>query len=139
MSTAMTKIYFPRQLFLFKWICYVICNCNIANMDVVALYLLEQLNNNLHYTLEKLFFFVRIYIFLSALFLHNQKISSNAATIEKKANSLIVKFFILMKVQSLVNAYYQHLDCYYYFSIVRALQNFSHFLFIKSLLKVCYD
>ena len=45
-----------------------------------------------------------------------------------------------MKVQSLVNAYYQHLD--YYFSIVRALQNtenFRHLLFTKSLLKVCND
>ena len=46
-----------------------------------------------------------------------------------------------MKVQSLVNAYYQGLDYhYYYFSIVRALQNsknFSHSFFNKSLLKVC--
>ena len=45
-----------------------------------------------------------------------------------------------MKVQSLVNAYSQHLD--YYFSIVRALQNtenFRHLLFTKSLLKVCND
>ena len=46
-----------------------------------------------------------------------------------------------MKVQSLVNAYYQHLD-YYYFSIVQALQNsknFNHLLLNKSLLKVCND
>ena len=42
--------------------CYVICNCNAANMDVVALYLSEQLNNNLYYTLEKLIFLF-IYIF----------------------------------------------------------------------------
>ena len=34
-----------------------------------------------------------------------KKNSLNAATREKKTNSLIVKFFILMKVQSLVNAY----------------------------------
>ena len=49
--------------------CYVICNCNVANIDVVALYLSERLNNNLYFTLEKLIFSVRIYIFLSAFFL----------------------------------------------------------------------
>ena len=36
--------------------CYVICNCNNANVDVVALYLSEQLNNNLCCALEKLIF-----------------------------------------------------------------------------------
>ena len=49
--------------------CYAICNCNVANIDVVALYLSERLNNNLYFTLEKLIFSVRIYIFLSAFFL----------------------------------------------------------------------
>ena len=49
--------------------CYVICNCNVANIDVVALYLSERLNNNLYFRLEKLTFSVRIYISLSALFL----------------------------------------------------------------------
>ena len=53
--------------------CYVICNCNVANIDVVALYLSERLNNNLYFTLEKLFFSVRTYIFLFALFLVSQK------------------------------------------------------------------
>ena len=33
--------------------CYVICNCNFANIDVVALYLSKRLNNNLYFTLEK--------------------------------------------------------------------------------------
>ena len=40
------------------------------------------------------------------------------------------------------NGYYQRLDFYHYYSIIRALQNnknFSHFLFNKSLLKVCND
>ena len=44
----------------------------------------------------------------------------------------------MMKVQILVNVYYQRLD--YFFSIVTALQNskrFSHLLLNKSLLKVC--
>ena len=53
----------------------------------------------------------------------------------------MARFFIFMKILSLVNAYYQRLD-FYYFSIVRALQNsknFSHLLFTKSLLKVCND
>ena len=87
--------------------CYVICNCNVANIDVVALYLSERLNNNLYFTLEKLFFSVRTYIFLFALFLVSQKKNSpNAATREKKANSLITRFFFFIKTLSLVNAYY---------------------------------
>ena len=87
--------------------CYVICNCNVANIDVVALYLSERLNNNLYFILEKLFFSVRTYIFLFDLFLVSQKKnSSNAATREKKANSLITRFFFFIKTLSLVNAYY---------------------------------
>ena len=39
------------------------------------------------------------------IYASQKKNSSNAATREKKTNSLIVKFFILMEVQSLVNAY----------------------------------
>ena len=61
---------------------------------------------------------------------------------EKKKNSLIARFFIFMKVQSPVNAYYQRLDFYYYFSFVRASQNiknFSYLLFTKRLLRVCND
>ena len=46
-----------------KSACYVICNCNVANLDVMALYLSERLNNNLYYTLEEYFFSGRIYIF----------------------------------------------------------------------------
>ena len=47
--------------------CYVICDCNTANIDVVAPYLSERLNGNLYDTPEKLIFqFVYIY-FLSAL------------------------------------------------------------------------
>ena len=51
-----------------KYNCYVICNCNDANIDVVALYLSERLNYSLYYTLEKLIFQF-VYIFLSTLFL----------------------------------------------------------------------
>ena len=61
---------------------------------------------------------------------------------EKKKNSLIARFFIFMKVQSPVNAYYQRLDFYYYFSFVQASQNiknFSYLLFTKRLLRVCND
>ena len=57
--------------------CYVISDCNVANIDVVALYLLERLNDNLYYTLEKLTFFssyIYIYIFfLFALFCKSEK------------------------------------------------------------------
>ena len=53
--------------------CYAICNCNIANIGVVAPYLSERLNNNLWYKLEKLIFSVRIYIFLSALFCQSEE------------------------------------------------------------------
>ena len=52
--------------------CYIICNCNTANIDIVVLFLSEQLSNNIYYTLEKLMFqlvYIYIYIFLSALFL----------------------------------------------------------------------
>ena len=100
-----------------------LCNNNVVNIDVVALYLSERLNNNLYYTLEKSIFSVRIYIFLSTLFVSQKKNSLNAATREKKANSLVARFFIFMKILSLVNTYYQRLDFYYYFSIERALQN----------------
>ena len=74
--------------------CYVICNCNTANMDVVALYLSEQLNNNFILYTREINFSVHIYIFCPPFFSHSQKKTSlNATTIEKKANSLIVKFF----------------------------------------------
>ena len=123
--------------------CDITCNYNAANINVVALYLSERLNNNLYYTLKKLIISGSMYIFLSAIFfLLSEKKSPNAVTREK-ANSLIVKLFIVMKVQSLDNAYYQRLDYYYYyFHILRALQNsknFSHLLFNKSSLKVCND
>ena len=55
------------------YICYVICNFNVANINVVALYLSERLNNNLYFTLEKLIFSVPIYIFLSALFCQSEE------------------------------------------------------------------
>ena len=86
--------------------CYIICNNNVVNIDVVALYLSERLNNNLYYTLEKSIFSVRICIFLSTLFVSQKKNSSNVATREKKANSLVARFFIFMKIVSLVNTYY---------------------------------
>ena len=79
--------------------------------------------------------------FCLSFFVSQKKNWSNAATREK-ANSLIARFFIFMKILSLVNTHYQRLDFYYYFSIVRALQNSknsSHLLFTKSLLKVCND
>ena len=45
---------------------YVICYSKAGNMDVVALYLSERLNNNLYYTLEHLIFqFVYIFFCLS--------------------------------------------------------------------------
>ena len=43
----------PSHLLTGEEECYVICNCNAANIDVLALYLSEQLNYNLYYTLEK--------------------------------------------------------------------------------------
>ena len=48
--------------------CDVICNCNDANIGVVAFFLLERLNNNFYYTLEKLIIPVRIYIFCPPFF-----------------------------------------------------------------------
>ena len=69
--------------------CYIISNCNIANIDVVALYLLERLNNNLYFTLDKLIFSVRIYIFfVRPFFVSQKKNSSYVATREKKAKKL---------------------------------------------------
>ena len=80
-------------------ICYVICNCNIANIDIVAFYLLKRLNNNLYYTLEKLIFSARIYkSFCPPFSVSQKKNSPNAATREKKANSAIARFFIFIKV-----------------------------------------
>ena len=86
--------------------CYVICNCNVANIDVVALYLSERLNNNLYFTLEKLIFSVRIYLYLSAFFFVSQKKNSSNAATREKANSQMARFFIFIKILSLVNAYY---------------------------------
>ena len=99
--------------------CYVICNCNVANIDIYF------------------FFSSYIYLFVRPFFVSQKKNSSNAATREKKANSLIVRFFIFI---NLVNVYYQRLDYCYYFSVLRPLQsskNFSHLFLNKSLLKVC--
>ena len=49
--------------FLNYSVCYAICNCNAANIDVMARYLLERLNYNLYYTLGKLIFSSHINIF----------------------------------------------------------------------------
>ena len=43
--------------------CYVICNRNAANIDVVALYLSERLNNNFILYTREINFSVHIYIF----------------------------------------------------------------------------
>ena len=91
-------------------ICYVICNCNVANKDVVALYLLERLNNNSHFTLEKLIFSFRIYIFLSTLFFVNQKKnSSNAAMREREkgkfSDSQIFHFYKNSKSSKRINVW----------------------------------
>ena len=50
--------------------CYVICNRNAANMDVVALYLSEQLNNNFILYTREINFSVHIYIFCPPFFFH---------------------------------------------------------------------
>ena len=90
-----------QQFFLLFYfcirVCYAISNCNIANIDVVALYLSERLNNDLYFTLQKLIFSVCIYIFfVRPFFVSQKKNSSNAATREKKANSLIARHFIFI-------------------------------------------
>ena len=77
----------------------------------------------LYHALEKLILQFIYIFFVRPFFGGHKRNSSNAATREKKTNSLIVKFFILMKVQSLCNAYCQRLDYYYYFPIVRDLYN----------------
>ena len=53
---------------MYIYICYVICNCNGSNIDVVALYLSEGSKNTSYYTIEKLIFSVRIYISFCPLF-----------------------------------------------------------------------
>ena len=88
-------------------LCYVICNCNVANIDVVALYLSERLNNNFYFIQEKIIFFCSyIYLFVRPFFVSPKKNSSNAATREKNANSLIARFFSFIKILSLVKAYF---------------------------------
>ena len=67
-----------------------------ANIDVAVLYLSERLNNNLCY----------IILSFSTLFFSHKRNLLNAATGEKKTKSLIIKFFILIKVQILVKIYY---------------------------------
>ena len=78
--------------------CYVNCNCNAANIDVVALNQPERLNNDLCYTLEKSIFQFVYTCFCLPFFVCQKGIASNAATREKKAISPIVKFFYLIKV-----------------------------------------
>ena len=85
---------------------YIICNCNTANIDIVVLFLSEQLSNNTYYTLEKLMFqLVYIYIYIYIYFCLPFSCQSEEKLV-KCTNSLMVKFFILMTVQSLVNPYY---------------------------------
>ena len=78
----------------------IICNCNTANIDIVVLFLSEQLSNNIYYTLEKLMFQL-VYIFFCLPFS-----CQSEEKFVKCTNSLMVKFFILMTVQGLVNPYY---------------------------------
>ena len=55
--------YISEDLSFCHNLCYVICNRNAANMDVVALYLSEQLNNNFILYTREINFSVHIYIF----------------------------------------------------------------------------
>ena len=123
--------------------CYVICNCNAANMDVVALYLSEQLNNNFILYTREIDFSVHIYIFCPPFFLtQSEEISLNAATIEKKANYLIAKFFHFderSKSGQRILLAFGSLLLFFHRTSLQNSKNFSHFLFIKNLLKVCND
>ena len=60
--------------------CYVICNCNVANIDIYF------------------FFSSYIYLFVRPFFVSQKKNSSNAATREKKTNFLITRFFFFIKI-----------------------------------------
>ena len=88
---------------IFSGYCYVICNCNAANMDVVALYLSEQLNNNFILYTREINFSVHIYIFCPPFLLAQSEENFVKCSHDREE---ILKFFILMKDQSLVNAYY---------------------------------
>ena len=60
---------------------YIICNCNTANIDIVVLFLSEQLSNNIYYTLEKLMFqlvYIYIYIFVCPFLVSQKRNWSNA-------------------------------------------------------------
>ena len=72
---------------------YVICNCNVANIGVVALYLLERLNDNLYYTLEKLIYWVCIYIVFPAVFFQNFVKCSHEREEGKFSDSQIFHFY----------------------------------------------
>ena len=85
-------------------ICYVICNCNIANIDIVAFHLSKRLNNNLYYTLEKLIFSARTYkSFCPSLFSQSEEKfakCSHEREEDKFCDSQIFHFY-----KNLVNAY----------------------------------
>ena len=119
-----------------------ICNCNVANIDVVAFYLSERLNNNLYYPLEKLIFSVRIYSFLSALFSQSEEkfVKCSHKRVEGKfSDSPIFLFYKNSKSSQHTLLAFGFLLLFF---IVRTLQNsknFSHLLITKSSLKVCND
>ena len=52
--------FFGENIFIFSSLGLKV---HVANLDVMALYLSERLNNKLYYTLEEYFFSGRIYIF----------------------------------------------------------------------------
>ena len=88
---------------------------------------------------SKLIFLVYIYLFVHPF---SQSVEKFVKCSHEREEDKFSNSQIFMKVQSLVNAYYYHLDCYYYFSIIRTLQNsknFSYLLFTQSFLKVCND
>ena len=85
-------------------LCYIISNCNAANIDIVALYLTESWNYNLHYTLEKLIFAVCINFFWQPFLCSVRRENCQMQPWEKRRQiQQQRKFFILIKVQNLLN------------------------------------
>ena len=121
--------------------CYVFCNCNVANINVAAIYLSERLNSNLYFTLEKSIFSLVYISFCPPFFCQSEEKfvkCSHEREEGKFSDSQIFLFYKIYKSsQRMLLAFGFLLLSYELYKIVRI--SVIYLLFTKSSLKVCND
>ena len=107
--------------------CYVICNCNVANINVAAIYLSERLNSNLYFTLEKSIFSLVYISFCPPFFCQSEEKFVKCSHEREEGKFSDSQIFLFYKIYKSSQRMLLAFGFLLLFSIVRALQNSKNF------------